>query len=202
MNRGAIKTPRGRPKTLNRDHILEVAMFAYWQIGTRDVSINEICRKANVSKPGLYREFGNEDGLMTAVLLAYLKKVLIPLLAILQSDRSFGEVLDELTSFIAEERPEQRMPKGCLMVKMRESKMLLGEDTQEQITKSHKRILTMYETWIQRCKDKGDFPSDITPAFAAIYIDAQLTNALAQLARGEERAMVKSVLETSLSVLR
>ncbi|MEZ9524065.1 TetR/AcrR family transcriptional regulator [Enterovibrio norvegicus] len=202
MSLDSVKAPRGRPKTLNRNHILEIAMLAYWQSGTRDVSINEICRKANVSKPGLYREFGNEDGLMTAVLLAYLKAVLIPLLEILQSERPFHQVLDELIIFIAEEPSEQQVPKGCLMVKMRESSMLLGQETQSQIAKSHKEILGMYEAWIQRCKDNESFRSDMTSTFAAVYIDAQLTNALAQLARGDDRAMVKSILETSLSVFR
>ncbi|MFL7013443.1 TetR/AcrR family transcriptional regulator [Enterovibrio norvegicus] len=202
MSLDSVKAPRGRPKTLNRNHILEIAMLAYWQSGTRDVSINEICRQANVSKPGLYREFGNEDGLMTAVLHAYLQAVLMPLLEILQSERPFHQVLDELVMFIAEEPPEQQVAKGCLMVKMRESSMLLGQETQSQIVKSHKEILGRYETWIQGCQDNGSFSSEMPPAFAAVYIDAQFTNALAQLARGDDRAMVKSILETSLSVFR
>ncbi|WP_240671591.1 TetR/AcrR family transcriptional regulator [Enterovibrio baiacu] len=202
MSLDSVKAPRGRPKTLNRNHILEIAMLAYWQSGTRDVSINEICRQANVSKPGLYREFGNEDGLMTAVLLAYLQGVLIPLLEILQSERPFHQVLDELVTFIAEDPSEQQVPKGCLMVKMRESRMSLGQETQSQIVKSHKEILGMYERWIQGCKDNGSFRSEMSPAFAAEYIDAQLTSALAQLARGEDSTNVKRILETSLSVFR
>ena len=37
---------------------------------------------------------------------------------------------------------------------------------------------------------------------AANYLDAQLNNALSQIANGEERSLVKEILTLSLSVLR
>ena len=78
-----FKASRGRPKTFNRDHVLGVAMQTYWQEGLDSVSVNEICKKAEVSKPGLYREFNNEEGLIIAVLDNYEKEVLKPLFKML-----------------------------------------------------------------------------------------------------------------------
>ena len=72
--KSSAKTPtvtpakaRGRPRTLQRDHVINVAMESYWVSGPSNVSVNDICKRANVSKPGLYREFGNEDGLQKEV---------------------------------------------------------------------------------------------------------------------------------------
>lgn len=62
---------RGRPKTFDRDPMIDVAMECYWREGTDGVSLNELYRRADVSKPGVYREFGGEDGLMAAVLEHY-----------------------------------------------------------------------------------------------------------------------------------
>jgi len=59
---------RGRPKTLQRDHVLQTAMMCYWANSPTDVSISEICDKAGASKPGLHREFGSDDSLKKAVL--------------------------------------------------------------------------------------------------------------------------------------
>ena len=70
-----FKTSRGRPKTFDRDHVLDVAMHTYWQNGVDTVSVNEICKKAQVSKPGLYREFNNQEGLMIAALGCYMPHV-------------------------------------------------------------------------------------------------------------------------------
>ena len=52
----SVKASTWRPKTLNRDHILAVAMNSYWDEGIDGVSLNEISKKAKVAKPGLYRE--------------------------------------------------------------------------------------------------------------------------------------------------
>ena len=78
MNLKPAKPSRGRPKTLDRDHVLDVAMDSYWKEDIGSLSLNEICRRSGVSKPGLYREFTNEDGLMKAVLIRYEEQVLSP----------------------------------------------------------------------------------------------------------------------------
>ena len=57
----------GRPKTLDKSHALATALEGYWREGVYGMSVNEVCRRAGISKPGLYREFGGEDGLLTAV---------------------------------------------------------------------------------------------------------------------------------------
>ena len=65
------KRPRGRPKTIEYDTTLAIAVNAYWSKGIDGMSVNEVCRLAKVSKPSLYREFGNEDGLLNAVFKYY-----------------------------------------------------------------------------------------------------------------------------------
>lgn len=176
-------------------------MQAYWEEGIDDISLNEICRRAKVSKPGLYREFGNEDGLMKAVLLAYWKKVLTPMLQIVNTDASFRETLDNLVSFATTVDNDQEVPKGCLMVKMRQSRMRMGKATQEQIDRTQEQVLTVYEDWVERSKAKGEFSADMSSQFAAIYIDAQLSNALAQIARGEQNNTVRAILMMAFSML-
>lgn len=201
MSNNPSKASRGRPKTLNRDHVLDVAMHAYWKEGIDGISLNEICRKCNVSKPGLYREFGNEDGLMKAVLLTYQEKVLIPILQMLTTGAPFRETLDNLVSFVTTVNDNQEVPKGCLLVKMRESRMRVGEATREQIDRTQEQILTAYEDWVERSKAKGEFSAEMSSQFAATYIDAQLSNALSQIARGEHNGNVKKILTMAFSML-
>jgi AcrR family transcriptional regulator len=201
MSKNTTKASRGRPKTLNRDHVLDVAMHAYWKEGIGNLSLNEICRRCAVSKPGLYREFGSEDGLMKAVLLAYQEQVLTPMLQMLTTEAPFRETLDNLVSFVTTGNGNQEAPKGCLLVKMRESRMRVGEATREQIDRAQEQALTAYEGWVERSKEKGEFSTDMSPQFAATYIDAQLSNALSQIARGEQSSNVKKILIIAFSML-
>lgn len=201
MDECIVKASRGRPKTLNREHVVDVAMQAYWKEGINAMSLNEICRRCEISKPGLYREFGNEDGLMKAVMLAYQERVLTPVLQKVNTETPFRETLDCLVSFVTAGEDNQEAPKGCLLVKMLESRMHVGAETREQIDFAHDQALTAYEQWVRRSKKRGEFNADMSSQFAATYIDAQLNHALSQIARGQDRQMVKKVLTTAFSML-
>ena len=193
--------PRGRPRTLNRDHVLDVAMQAYWHDGVDNVSVNEICKKANVAKPGLYREFTNEDGLMKAALQSYQKKILAPLFEALKADAPFRETLGYIVASITMENHDEQAPKGCLMAKMRQARSYMGAGTQAEISHIHEQVLDALHDWVLRSKTKGEFTADLPPKLAATYVDAQMHCAMLQLAQGEENKTVKEVLTLSFSVL-
>jgi AcrR family transcriptional regulator len=53
------KPTRGRPRTMNEEAVLDVAVSAYQKTDPADVSVNAICQMAGISKPSLYRAFGN-----------------------------------------------------------------------------------------------------------------------------------------------
>jgi AcrR family transcriptional regulator len=201
------KASRGRPKTLDPEQTVAVAMQAYWSEDVDSISLNEVCRRAEVSKPSLYREFGNEDGLMKAVLVAYQKQVLAPVYQMIAADAPFRETLDSLVSIVtrSSDAPfvseDQEMPNGCLFVKMRESYRHLGEETRAEIDHAKEEALTVYEDWVDRAKIKGEFTGEMSSQFAAIYIDAQLSNALSLLARGEPNDGVKKILTVAFSML-
>ena len=202
MNNALKMLKRGRPKTLNLDELIDVAMITYWSEGPANVSINQICNKAKISKPGLYRELGGEDGLMKSVLVAYQKKITIPILEIFKSDKKFDDTLDTLISFITDRDNNKSNPKGCLLAKFRQSQNKFGPKTQQQINLIKKQVLVRYEAWIEQFKEKNEFPSSISSQLAANYLDAQLNNVLSQIANGEERSLVREILTLYLSVLR
>lgn len=175
-------------------------MMAYWRDGVNTVSLNEICRRAEVSKPGLYREFGGEDGLMKAVLDHYQQKVLAEMLQVLDTGNSLRETLDALIITVTVNGASEA-PKGCLLVKMRDARLYLGDETRQKIDQTYDYQLQAITLWLEHLKKRGEFNSTMTTAFAATYIVAQLNQALAQVAQGEDSEMVKAILTTAFSVL-
>lgn len=192
---------------MDPEQTITVAMQAYWREDMDSISLNEICRRAEISKPSLYREFGNEDGFVKAVLVAYQKQVLAPVYQMLAADAPFRETLDSLVSIITRSADVQffsdgqDVPDGCLLVKMRESYRRLGEETRSEIDQAKEEALTVYENWVERAREKGEFSGEMSSRFAAIYIDAQLSNALSLLARGEPNEDVKRILTVAFSML-
>ena len=68
-----MKKTLGRPKILDREKIIEIACNEYWENGIFNVSLSKIASLASVSRPGIYKEFGDEDGLKTEVLKKYIE---------------------------------------------------------------------------------------------------------------------------------
>ncbi len=100
------------------------------------------------------------------------------------ADAPFRATLDSLVSIVTRSRDaqffsdEQAVPSGCLFVKMRESYRHLGEETRAEIDHAKAEALTVYEDWGERARAKGEFTRNMPSRVAAIYIDAQLNNAL------------------------
>jgi AcrR family transcriptional regulator len=164
------------------------------------VSVNEICRRAGVSKPGLYREFGGEDQLMDAALTHYSETVLAPVLATLSADRPFQETLDSLIEFATrEETPD--VPSGCLFAEMRSFRWRLGPVTGEHVDRLRTEAVAAYAAWLQRCADHGEIALPAPVEITASFVEAQLTMILTQAAAGEDPATLRAHARLAFALL-
>jgi len=202
MNNQINIIKKGRPKTIDLERIKNVAMINYWSDGPTNVSLNEICFKAKISKPGLYREFGGEDGLMKSVLLLYKNTLIQQILDLLKLEKTFDETLDLLIAFVIGNKDEEHIKKGCLLAKFRQSREKFGEKTQEQIDIILRERYLSFELWIKKAKSKGEFDLPLSSKFVARYIISQLDYAISGLSNGEKNNYIKDVLTLSLSVFR
>ncbi len=166
-----------------------------------NVSLNEICKRAGVSKPGVYREFGSEDGLKHTVLSAYSRLLIEQFQPLLNRDKSFEETLETLIAIALQDKSEQELPSGCLHVASCNCIEQLGIHTAEITTEIREHILANYETIIERAKKRGEFKSELSTRLAALYINEQIGNAMLQQKRGESAEDIKAILTLSLSVL-
>ena len=200
MTGDSTKRARGRPKTFDRARTLDVAIDAYWRDGVDSVSVNEICRRAKISKPGLYREFGGEDQLMDAALTRYSETVLGPVLATLSDDRPFRETLDSLIDFVTrEETPD--VPSGCLFAKMRSFRWQLGPLTGKHVDELRENAVGAYAAWLERCANQGQIQLPAPIEITATYVDAQLTMMLTQISAGEDPDMVRAHATLAFAML-
>lgn len=198
MAQAPEKRGRGRPQTLDRQRTVEIAMSSYWCDGVRNVSMNEICRRADVSKPGVYREFGSEDGLMEAAVEHYRATVIGPLLELLRSDRPFPEVLQHLMHFMTE--PAGRPP-GCLLAKFRSAPGRLGPVTAASVDAVTDELRDAYERWFRQAQARGEVDTEISPDLATHFIDTQFTTVLLQMALGAEPRLVRAQAELAFTAL-
>jgi AcrR family transcriptional regulator len=200
MTVDSTRRARGRPKTFDRDRVLDVAIDSYWRDGLDVVSVNEICRRARVSKPGLYREFGNEDHLMNAALTRYTETVLAPALATLSDDRPFRETLEALINFTTREETAD-VPSGCLFAKMRNCRLHLGPVTGDHVDKLREDAVAAYAAWLERSANQGEIELPAPLETTATYVDAQLTMTLTRISAGDDPDTVRAHTNLAFEVL-
>ena len=174
---------RGRPRTVDRERAVDSVMMLWWRDGLRARSLNQLCREAGLSKPALYREFGGEDGWMTAALERYREVVLAPLLQALAADQPFGELLDSVLVYMTSER---ETPAGCLFTRMRLEPDHLGPLALEATRAIEAERLEAFASWYRRGLEAGEANPSLSPELAARYLDGQLTLVLAQLTAGAD----------------
>ena len=194
------KRTRGRPKTFDRTRTLEVAMDCYWREGVESVSVNEICRRAGVSKPGLYREFDSEDRLMDAALTRYHETTLGPAMAMFAEDRPFAETLTALIEFATRDETTD-MPSGCLFAKMLGHRDRLGPMSAAHVDALQSEGVRAYAEWLERCEKRGEITLSVPLELMATYVQAQVTMMLNRIAAGEDPKVVRAHAELAFTVL-
>lgn len=192
---------RGRPQTLERGHVLKTAMMFYWA-SSPDVSISKICAKAGASKPGLYREFGSDDGLKEAALSTYAEMVCTRRYKILASEQPFNEVLEALITHTVQDRRTLGVPNGCLLFAMRARRDEFGPLTKGRIDQLRAESLKKYRQWIDRAKVNGEFKADIPTDTAALYFDAQIGSAMRLQKEGVSNEVIGEILRTAFSAVQ
>lgn len=173
-------------------------MRAYWRDGVENLSINAICKRLEVSKPTLYREFGSEDGLLDAVLDCYHAAVLVPTLHKIRESRPFREILDELLDWISSSSQD---PPGCLFADMRTTRGRLGPATSKRLEAVRDEILKGYADWYQRGLDREEVAPSVSADLAARHIDTQITTMFLQMAAGEDGTLVRAQATLAFAAL-
>ena len=176
-----------------------MAMDAYWREGPRGMSVNEVCRRAGVSKPGLYREFGDEDGLIDAVLGRYTERVLVPGWTAMAAEQSFLDALTAAIAFMT--RDPAADPLGCLYAKLHSFPSGLGASSRSHLDRLRQKAVAIYAEWVERAKERREIDATIATQLAAEFINAQFIHILTQVAAGEDRELVRAQAKISFAGL-
>ena len=71
MVTNSAKRPPGRPKAFIPDEALDRAVEMFWEYGYEGVDVDRIARAVNVTKPALYRAFGDKSTLLLRAVERY-----------------------------------------------------------------------------------------------------------------------------------
>ena len=201
----------GRPKTLDREEIINIAFNEYWEKGIFNVSLTTIAKLAKVSRPGIYKEFEDEDGLRTEVLKKYIKLSAEPVHKNYDSYKlypnhlfnHFDAIINDgnknLTkdkNYLQIKRPRNAI--GCLMERTRLNSELLGPKAKKLIKTFNIFRVECFKKYVRNAQADGKFKKNLNPQYTAEYILAQFNMIQTYRLNGIKKNRIENILETAL----
>ena len=201
----------GRPKTLDREEIINIAFNEYWEKGMFNVSLTTIAKLAKVSRPGIYKEFEDEDGLRTEVLKKYIKLSAEPVHKNYDSYKlypnhlfnHFDAIINDgnknLTkdkNYLQIKRPRNAI--GCLMERTRLNSELLGPKAKTLIKTFNTFRIECFKKYVRNAQADGKFKKNLNPQYTAEYILAQFSMIQTYRLNGIKKNRIENILETAL----
>jgi AcrR family transcriptional regulator len=110
----ALKRARGRPQAFDPDEALDRAVDMFWANNYVGVDVDQIARAVNVSKPALYREFGDKATLLVKAVERYANKYGAPMIEAFLAEPDINKaVMNFCEATINTATNEPRL--GCMM---------------------------------------------------------------------------------------
>ncbi|MBN3512831.1 TetR/AcrR family transcriptional regulator [Mycolicibacterium nivoides] len=180
-----MATTRGRPRSFDRDEVLDKVIRMFWQNGYEATSMRDLTEEVGIAAPSLYNTFGDKQHLFAEAVEVY--------------DREYGGFID---AALAEETTARRaaarvfaeaparytrrgLPSGCLIVSGDAGTTDPVVQKSMRIVREHK--IAQFADKIRADIAAGALPSSTDPDALARYVMAVLSGIAQQARDGASR---------------
>ena len=158
-----------RPKSFDRDEVLEQAMNLFWDSGYGATSIQDLENHLSINRVSLYREFGSKHDLFLAALDHYCDEVMSSGLELLTSS---SDGLASIRRFfeMTLEALEEGNWRSCLMSNSASELARHDRDTARRAEQNAARVDGAFLSALTRARGLGELASDADLPSLAQYL--------------------------------
>lgn len=191
----------GRKREFSEEQVTDAAIGIFMSKGYRATSIQDVVEATNIQPGSLYGAFGNKAGLFEAVLDRY--DATSPVLSVVEHTETAPprETIVRLLADIAEGRPGLQRPRGCLITNSATELAGADEAMAVRVRKSLQRLEDGLCRLVERGQESGDFASGRPARELARYLVTVIQGLQVMTKVEPDRAVLRNVVGTALSVL-
>ncbi|MEK6654772.1 MAG: TetR/AcrR family transcriptional regulator [Thermodesulfobacteriota bacterium] len=157
-----LEERRKRERENRKNAILKAARKLFFEKGFRQVTVENIARKAEFSKGSIYLYFNSKEEIYSQILLNDIDKFHDRVADILQGPSSASEALIRVAEIYVDFFLNDRELFRILMnFMLHNNDMNLPEDINNHIIKTTNRTISIIEQVFKYGIEKGEFPPDI-----------------------------------------
>jgi TetR/AcrR family transcriptional repressor of nem operon len=190
-----------RPKSFDRDWLLDQAMDVFWAKGYEATSIQDLVDATGINRGSLYATFADKSALYRAALERYCAKVLAPRLADLDRDRPVKDAVRRLFERLVCDAVENGDRRGCMVANA--AVELGGDDAAvgECICSNLNQVEARLQAALARAQQAGELPVDRDCAALARFLVNSLHGLRVTARTTDDPAVLRQIIDLSLAAL-
>jgi AcrR family transcriptional regulator len=190
--------PKGRPRSFDRDEVLERALLVFWEHGYDATPVALLTQEMGIGAPSLYAAFGDKRTLFEEVLDRYLQTYGAFAGQAIAQETAARDAVERLLREAAVAYTRRGHPPGCLL-----GSAATNCTPQSAEVKAHLRDLRAQgdralEQKIATAALAGEVPADTDARALATFYAATLQGMAAQARDGATRADLDAIATAAL----
>lgn len=191
--------PRGRPRTFDREAVLDAAVDAFLLHGYEGVSISDLTEALGCTAPTLYALFGSKEGLFRHALDRYVARGFGAVAKVLADVGSPYSRLEAWLRATAASVTSADHPKGCLVLNGGLASGPSGNEAALALRAARATALLGLEGYLGQARDAGVLPPDTDFEGLARFYLAVAQGMAAQAVDGATKAQLEPLISAALA---
>ena len=149
----------GRPRSYDREEVLDRAMTLFWAKGFEGAHLNELVEVTGLNRFSLYKEFGGKDGLFREALQRYLR----------EAERTYDEALSakpQGLENIIRYFDQIRFPQdyhGCFMINTLTEKHIVSAEAFQMAKRTARKAERLFRRNLEAARASGELGAEKDP---------------------------------------
>ncbi len=193
--------PRGRPRTFNRDDVLDRAIITSWARGYSGASVDDLTDSMGINRPSLYATFGSKHDLFMEVIDRYASTLGRLPFSALKSNWDPREVVAAFLEASIRYATSKGRPRGCLIASVATTEAEKDTQVREKVSGMFADTDRAIADYFRAAQDDGRLSDEHDPqALARMVIS--ITHSIATRARaGASRKQLSVLANDFMAVL-
>jgi len=196
-----IPRPRGRPRTFDRDEVLDRAIITFWACGYSGASVDNLTDSMGINRPSLYATFGSKHGLFMEVIDRYASTFGRLPFSALKSNQDVRKVVAAFFEASIRCATSKGKPRGCLIASVATIEAENDTQVREKLSGMFADTDRAISDYFRAAQDDGRLSDEHDPqALARMVIS--ITHSIATRARvGASRKQLSVLVNDFMAVL-
>lgn len=164
----------GRRRSLDTDEALPLVVRLFWRHGFDRVTLDQVAEALGVTKPTLFRTFGDKETLFSAAIDAYHQKFIKPGEDRLAAAPTLRSGIAACFAVAADRMVDEQNPPGCFLTDTGLGGGFPSGPVADMLRGLQQRVLAVLDEKITTAIDAGELDRTAQPLAVRQYILAQM----------------------------